>query len=37
MKKILSVLVFGAFSLSALAQEMSGADLIKRGEYHRRD
>ncbi|MDN5451030.1 MAG: cytochrome c, partial [Enterobacterales bacterium] len=33
MKRIILALVFGAFSFSALAQETSGADLIKRGEY----
>lgn len=33
MKKLISALVFSAVSLSATAQETSGVDLIKRGEY----
>ncbi|AJQ98610.1 Gluconate 2-dehydrogenase, membrane-bound, cytochrome c [Enterobacteriaceae bacterium bta3-1] len=33
MKKLISALVFSAVSLSAAAQETSGVDLIKRGEY----
>lgn len=33
MKKLISALVLSAISLSAAAQETSGVDLIKRGEY----